>query len=108
MCVLSSVLCVVLLAPSLADKPEDLIVGKWKFKEMGKKSFITGFEFAKDGTVKAILNGVPQPWTYKITDGSSLEIQTAKTSKMTFKMEVTKDTLTLTTAKGSPAVFIRE
>ncbi len=114
-----SVLAVaVLLAPAWAeekkaDKPQDLIVGKWipaqeKDKEKGT------VEFTKEGKVllklmegdkKFDING-----TYKFTSDDKMEVELdfmGEKKKETLKVKVTKDELTTVDEKDREEKFKR-
>jgi uncharacterized protein (TIGR03066 family) len=112
----SSLLCAALLVPSLADKPEDLIVGKWTGKQKVKQKddkveveIEVTYVFSRDGTLKAEIKapGRADPKTvtgkYKILDDKTMEMtitHDGKTMTEQGSYKLTKDTLTLTSKKG--------
>jgi uncharacterized protein (TIGR03066 family) len=97
--VLTPVLYVALLAPAFADKPAELIVGKWSAKEkMGDMEVEMVLEFTKDGVIKATFGSQSKEGKYKVIDDDKLEVTVERdgkeeTKKGTFK--VTKDKLVL-------------
>src|SRR5260221_14246443 len=96
---LAALAVLVLLAPAVtralaADKPQDLIIGKWRQSE-GKGHL----EFLKDGKLKFL---IPQnssvDGTYKFLDDKTLEIKMSfegQETKTKLKVTVTKDELTM-------------
>jgi uncharacterized protein (TIGR03066 family) len=128
LCGLVLLIALCALAPaSAADKPADLIVGKWqgevtheiaKFGEKPKKYTAKVFlEFAKDGKLKSVTEAVPDvpafpeetlTGTYKFVSETELEVavkmkdpRTGKEeeTKVRLKVAVTKDELTMTAAQ---------
>ena len=88
-----------------ADKPKDVIVGKWE--PVDDKSDSATIEFLKDGRLKitAILGTMKLSYdgTYKFVDDNNIETEPTfqgKTTKDKLKVEVTKDTLTTTDSTG--------
>jgi uncharacterized protein (TIGR03066 family) len=98
---------VVILAASLsplraADKPKDLIVGKWKpTKEKDKDSVL---DFQKDGKLKITLNAeLSIDGSYKFLDDDTMEVELTfkgKTDTIKMKVKVTKDELITTQDKN--------
>ena len=116
MTLLTPVLFAVLLAPAAADKPEDLIVGKWSHTEKQDKIEVTvSMEFTKDGKITVEMT-MPQSkesiklaGTYKVIDAKTLEVTMKdptgqeKTEKGGY--EVTKEKLTLIDKEGKKTDF---
>jgi uncharacterized protein (TIGR03066 family) len=118
MALLTPVLYAALLAPAVADKPEELIVGKWTHTEKAGANEITvTLEFTKDSklNMEMTLPNAKDPLkitgSYKVVDDKTLEI-TAKDPKGDEKtdkggFEVTKDKLTLIDKTGKKTEFTR-
>ncbi len=92
-----------LMLPACGSKPQDLIVGKWETTDLAGKSMVG--EFGKDGTVSMPipLVGLRVDGKYKWTDDAHIEMEFntgGLNRKETRKVEVTKETLTLTDDKG--------
>jgi uncharacterized protein (TIGR03066 family) len=117
MTLLTPVLYAALLAPA-ADKPADLIVGKWTHTEKQDKIEISvTLEFTKDNklNMEMTLPNAKEPLkiagTYKVVDDKTLEITAKdpkgeeKTDKGSF--EVTKDKLTLIDKSGKKTEFTK-
>ncbi len=114
---LAGVLCVLVLglavpaapAPEKADKPKDLIVGKWLPDGDKDKPII---EFTKDG--KVTVSGTQgdkkfeAKGTYTFAKGKDnvVEVEIDKT-KDTLTVTVTKDQLTTVDSKGKKETFKR-
>jgi len=103
------VLCIAVGTPLVAaDKPKDLIVGKWEPTE--KKDQTPVIEFTKDGKVKISIQQLKIEGTYKFLDDNNMEVETTfmgQTKKEKMKVEVTKDELTTTDPKGEIEKFKR-
>ncbi len=89
-------------APALAaDKPQDLIVGKWQpadAKDQGKATI----EFLKDGKVKIVADQFSIDGTYKFLNDKEMEVKLnyggeEQTQKLTVAIDKAKDELTTTT-----------
>jgi uncharacterized protein (TIGR03066 family) len=101
------------LAPlQAADKPQDLIVGKWERKE-DKVSVI--LEFTKDGKLKVKATG-PDGQTFEISGTYKFTADDKMDVEMTFnnekkneslKVKVTKDELTTTDSSNKAETFKR-
>jgi uncharacterized protein (TIGR03066 family) len=111
----SPLLCAALLVPSLADKPEDLIAGKWTGKQKVKQKdnkeveVEVDYAFARDGTLKAEIKvpGQAEPvkvtGKWKVIDDKTMEMTITHDGKSTTEQgsyKLTKDRLTLTSKKG--------
>jgi uncharacterized protein (TIGR03066 family) len=109
--VLTQVLCVALFAPALADKPEELILGKWTAKEkMGDKEVDIVLEFSKDGVVKATIGPKTMEAKYKVIDKDNLELTLERDGKKETKkakFKVTKDKLTISPEGEKEKEFTR-
>ena len=98
-------------APLLAaDKPKDLIVGKWEPVE--KKDQGLTIEFLKDGKVKITFPqaNINLDGTYKFLDDSNIEIEFKVMDKVQMeklKVEVTQDALTTTDSMNKVEKFKR-
>lgn len=91
------------LLPACGSKPQDMIVGKWETTDLGGKSMVG--EFGKDGTVSRPIPfvGLREDGKYKWIDDQHIEMEFVTgglNRKETRKVEVTKETLTLTGDKG--------
>ena len=85
-------------AVTAADKPQDLIVGKWEAEQNGQK--ITA-EFKKDGTVKLTHGDQMRDGKYKFTDDKTMEVEIAEMEKVVLKTSVSKDELSTTNEKNN-------
>jgi uncharacterized protein (TIGR03066 family) len=118
MTLLTPVLYAALLAPVVADKPEELILGKWTHtgKVFGNEITVT-LEFTKDGNLNTewtqpmAKDSLKFTGKYKVMEGKTLEVTQMgpkgeeKTGSGSF--EVTQDKLTLVDKKGTKTEFIR-
>src|SRR5438552_2726200 len=103
-----AVLLIALAPIAAADKPQDLIVGKWNLMAADKDAPEVTIEFAKDGKLHLILskNGKEQKrfeGTYKFIDDANLEVileRDGKKDTEKSKVKVTKDELMITGADG--------
>src|SRR5262245_44095282 len=91
---LAVVVCLVGLAGCGSSKPKDLIVGKWERLDENGKGTGDIDVYTKDGKV-SYANG-DNPREYKVTDNGNIEFMKDGKTFATYKIEVTKDTLTLT------------
>jgi uncharacterized protein (TIGR03066 family) len=100
-------------APLLAaDKPKDLIMGKWE-KEQDKQKVT--LEFAKDGILKVHLAGndgtnIDVNGKYTFVDDDNMEVEVTymgETKKEKVKVAVTKEELTTTDGSGKKETFKR-
>jgi len=99
------IVLLVLLAPAkAADKPQDLIVGKWETQLDNK---MASWEFKKDGTFKGTEGDDSVVGKYKFIDDKTLELSSGaklkgggEGPKAQFKITfVTKDELTATRSR---------
>jgi uncharacterized protein (TIGR03066 family) len=118
MALLTPVLFAALLAPAAADKPADLLVGKWTHTEKSDKVEITVvLEFTDKGALSMEMqlpmtkDPIKISGSYKVIDDKTLEITAKdpkgeeKTDKGTF--EVTKEKLTLIDKNGKKTEFTK-
>jgi uncharacterized protein (TIGR03066 family) len=97
-----------LLLPACGSKPQQLIVGKWQTTDLLGKVKVA--EFSKDGTAS-----LPLPFVdlradgkYKFVDNDHIEIEFGSSGKpQKRRVEVTKETLTLTDEQGKAQIFKR-
>jgi len=91
------------LLPACGSKPQDMILGKWETTDIGGKVVVG--EFSKDGTVSwpVPLIGIRVDGKYRWTDDQHIEMEFGQGGlqrKENRKVEVTKETLTLTDDKS--------
>ncbi len=92
---------------------KDLLIGKWKGKNQGS-TVESILEFSKDGKVKKEAIGVDSvsTGTYQWIDNDNIEISltmpTGKTITEKNKVNIDKQTLTLTNPQGSVGKYTRE
>jgi uncharacterized protein (TIGR03066 family) len=106
-------MCLILLvavwAPlGAADKPKDLIVGKWEPVE--NKGQAPTIEFTKDGKLKISIAQMTIEGTYKFLDDNNVEVEISfmgQTQKEKMKVECTKDEMTTTDSKNKAEKFKR-
>lgn len=107
-------LAMMTLVATAADKPKDLIVGKWemvvkvKIKDETKEIKLE-LELTKDGKANMKTPQGTKTATYKVVDDKTMELTSKmgdkeKTDKLSYK--VTKDTLEIT-EKGRTMKFTR-
>jgi uncharacterized protein (TIGR03066 family) len=112
---LSTCAALLLLAGSTplfaADKPKDLILGKW---EMSRDKQKISLEFAKDGILKVRLTNDDKntdvEGKYKFVDDDNMEVELVymgDTKKEKLKVVVTKEELTTTDGAGKKETFKR-
>jgi uncharacterized protein (TIGR03066 family) len=97
--------------PARADRPAELLIGKWTGKQKSKDVEVeTTYDFARGGTLTAEVKvpGQAEPITvrgaYRILDAATMEITiTINDRTMTDRgaFKVTDDTLTLIGARGA-------
>ncbi len=92
-----------------ADKPKDLIVGKWAPDKGDNKITV---EFTKDGAVKVIFpEGILTiEGKYKFTDDKTMEMELTSmgmTQKDKLEVAINKDEMTTTDSKGKVEKFKR-
>jgi hypothetical protein len=114
---MSLLLCATLMAPSLADKPEELIVGTWLLKKtQGDVTVEVTITFEKDGTVKGevkvtgLKDPLPITGKYKLLDEKTIETETTtkgETTRDKGTFTVTKEKLSIVNEKGMTTEFQR-
>src|SRR5439155_19558011 len=95
-------------AEDKADKPKDLIVGKWQPVKEDKHELI--LEFKKDGTLKveAKKEGKAIDGKYRFTKDDEMEVEMSfmgETRKDTLTVKVTREALTTKDSKGKEETF---
>jgi hypothetical protein len=109
---LCGALCVLLSSCGGANS-RDVLIGKWKGKNQGS-TLESIMEFTKDGKVKKEAIGVDSvsTGTYQWIDNDNIEISltmpAGKTITEKSKVNVNKQTLTLTNPQGSVGNYTRE
>jgi len=104
-------LCLILA--SCGSDSKDLLVGKWKGKNQGS-TVDSILEFTKDGKVKKEAIGVDSvsTGTYQWIDKDNIEVSLTmpggKTITEKNKVDLNKETLTLTNPQGSAGRYTRE
>ena len=102
-----------LLSSCAGTNSRDLLIGKWKGKNQGS-TVESNMEFTKDGKVKKEAIGVDSvsTGTYQWIDNDNIEISltmpAGKTITEKSKVNVGKETLTLTNPQGSVGKYTRE
>ncbi|MBI1917716.1 MAG: hypothetical protein HYS12_23720 [Planctomycetes bacterium] len=107
--------CGLLLAgPALAQNQDStkLIVGKWETSQkVGDKDIKVVVDFAKDGrTVVVTVRDVSLSGTYQVKEGGKVEVELNlkdRTSKGTYEVKATPDTLELKDSNGKVDKFNR-
>lgn len=91
---------------SSCSKPENAIVGKWQEVDGTENA-----EFFKDGTVSLVDNGMSLAGNYKFIENDRLRVDLggvgALIGPMIFKVEVSRNELTLTDSKGKVTTYRR-
>lgn len=105
-------LCLLLTSPVLAqDKPADLLVGKWEFKEKQPgKEFTVIFEKSanNEGKLKLEASGLSVEGTYKLLSDTEMEVSLKMGNdavRQKLKFKVTKDELETTDEQGKVETF---
>lgn len=108
--------CVLLFlaSPALAqDKPADLLVGKWEFKEKQPgREFTISFEKGdgKEGKLKLEASGLTLEGSYKLLSDAEMEVSMKAgndTVRQKLKFKVTKEELETTDEQGKVETFKR-
>lgn len=92
--VIPAAICACLLLAACAQRPQDLIIGKWEVENAPMK--VTA-EFAKDGTAHLTMFGQTLRGTYRLTADNQLEwtlngrTTRSKASVTTTELELTND-----------------
>jgi uncharacterized protein (TIGR03066 family) len=94
-----------------ADKPKDLILGKW---EMSRDKHKVSLEFVKDNVLKVRLTtddkNIDVEGKYTFVDDDNIEVELVymgETKKEKLKVVVTKEELTTTDGAGKKETFKR-
>ena len=110
---LMGVVCLLLSSCGGGANSKDLLIGKWKGKNQGS-TVDSILEFSKDGKVKKEAIGVDSvsTGTYQWIDNDNIELSltmpTGKTITEKSKVNIDKQTLTLTNPQGSVGKYARE
>lgn len=107
----ASVLCILACTPAplrAADKPEDLIVGKWVPAKENKQGAV--LEFKKDGTVRIETQEADRAFdgTYRFTKDNEVELVMTflgETWTESLTVQVTRDALTTKDKRGREETF---
>jgi hypothetical protein len=103
--VLAVVMCLIGLAGCGSSKPKDLIVGKWELLDENGKGTGKFDIYTKEG--KVTWENGDNPRDYKVTDDGKIEFIKDGRTFATYKIEVTKDSLTLTSGDNRVEKFKR-
>src|SRR5207302_1501352 len=96
-------ICCLVLAGCSSPKPQELIVGKWDRED---KDLAVIDEFTKDGKLTTYINGTKlQESKYNLSDDGLLECTFEDGFKVAYKINVTKDELTMTLTSGNKDVI---
>ena len=102
---LGVVVCLVGVTGCGSSKPKDLIVGKWELLDENGKGTGRIDIYTKVG--KVTWEDGSNPRDYKVTDDGNIEFIKDGKSFATYKIAVTKDSLTLTRGDGEVEKFKR-
>lgn len=89
-----ALLAATLVPAFAADKPQDLIIGKWKPDDAKDEATL---EFLKDGKLKIAAKEITLDGTYQFVDDNNISVKLTfggETKEVKLKITLTKDELT--------------